>query len=437
MENRVVWSQGLFIRPQHFQQMERHIEWQVQRHAGALGAYGWGVTDLSIDLSRLRMGEFALARCAGIFPDGTPFQVPETGLLPPSLTLPSGYVGLVYLALPQDRPGQGAISDGVATRYGTFVALVRDTGDGPDGEAVEMRLARLNLSLHLEGDVPPDRACIAVARVQDVAASRQAVLDDGHIPSCLTIGTSPVLRGFVAEVRGLVAQRRHGVPSGPDAGVEDWLLLTALGRAQPLLAHMDTDGTSHPEALYRFFLSLAGELSSFTELRHVSELPPYRHDDLRACFGPLMWELRRFLSARGAQVVKLGFEPCTIRQETWFAVVPDADWIDSADFVLSVKTILTPEDTVNKVHAKRLKIYLGNEVESLRKQGINGFGLQPLERQVRHLPAVTGRAYFRLEKNHVNWRDLHASGRFGLMALPDVTKQEFEILMWVFPGGMP
>lgn len=437
MDNRVVWSQGLFIRPQHFQQMERQLEWRIGFHAGALGAYGWGVTDLSIDLPRLQLGELALARCAGIFPDGTPFQVPETGLLPPSLVLPPGYAGLVYLALPLDRPGQNAISDGAATRYGTFVAHVRDTGDGPDGDAVEMRLARLNLSLHLEGDVPPDRTCIAVARVQDVAANRQAILDEGHIPSCLAIGTSLVLRGFVAEVRGLVSQRRHEIPPASDAGPQDWLLLAALGRAQPVLTHMDAGGTQHPEALYRFFLSLAGELSSFTELRHVPELPPYRHDDLRACFGPLMWELRRFLSPRGARVVKLGFEPCTTRERTWFAAIPDTAWIDSADFVLSVTSALSPEDTKAKVEARRLKIYLGSEVDTLRTSGTPGFALELLDRQARYLPTVPGRLYFRLGRNHMAWRDLHTSGRFGLVVAPNFMTPDFEILMWVFPEGMP
>ena len=39
-KNRVVWSEGLFLRPQHFQQQERYLEACLQGRAGALRADG-------------------------------------------------------------------------------------------------------------------------------------------------------------------------------------------------------------------------------------------------------------------------------------------------------------------------------------------------------------------------------------------------------------
>ena len=57
-------------------------------------------------------------------------------------------------------------------------------------------------------------------------------------------------------------------------------------------------GQLHPEALYHRFISLAGELATFTESRkRPPAFPPYRHDDLYGTFRPVMAALRQSLSA--------------------------------------------------------------------------------------------------------------------------------------------
>ena len=35
--NRIVWSEGLFLRPQHFQQQERHLESWIEGRTGLPG----------------------------------------------------------------------------------------------------------------------------------------------------------------------------------------------------------------------------------------------------------------------------------------------------------------------------------------------------------------------------------------------------------------
>jgi len=71
-KNKVVWSEGLFLRPQHFQQHDRYIESLVEGRAGPLRNHSWGFTSLAIDRDQLGIGKFAIATASGIFPDGTP-----------------------------------------------------------------------------------------------------------------------------------------------------------------------------------------------------------------------------------------------------------------------------------------------------------------------------------------------------------------------------
>jgi hypothetical protein len=46
--NRVVWAEGLFLRPQHFQQAERYLERLISQRLESLVPYGAGFTRLSL-----------------------------------------------------------------------------------------------------------------------------------------------------------------------------------------------------------------------------------------------------------------------------------------------------------------------------------------------------------------------------------------------------
>jgi predicted component of type VI protein secretion system len=71
--NKVVWSEGLFLRPQHFQQSDRYFEKLVRSRVDALRPYAWGITDLTINRDLLGLGKIAVDEGRGIFEDGTPF----------------------------------------------------------------------------------------------------------------------------------------------------------------------------------------------------------------------------------------------------------------------------------------------------------------------------------------------------------------------------
>ena len=85
--NRVVWSEGLFLRPQHFQQQERYLEAYIEGRAAALQSYPWGLTELEIERDLLGIGKLGLRRARGVFPDGTPFVMPDTDPLPAPLEI--------------------------------------------------------------------------------------------------------------------------------------------------------------------------------------------------------------------------------------------------------------------------------------------------------------------------------------------------------------
>ena len=51
---KVLWGEGLFLRPQHFQQQDRYHEARLNETSSALHPYCWGVRRLAIDTDALK-----------------------------------------------------------------------------------------------------------------------------------------------------------------------------------------------------------------------------------------------------------------------------------------------------------------------------------------------------------------------------------------------
>ena len=80
--DKVVWQEGMFLRAQHFQQQDRHVEHLLQARAAPLRPHPWGLTEIALDRDLLAADRFALASAAGVMEDGTPFDIPGTADAP-------------------------------------------------------------------------------------------------------------------------------------------------------------------------------------------------------------------------------------------------------------------------------------------------------------------------------------------------------------------
>ncbi|TIT87618.1 MAG: type VI secretion system baseplate subunit TssK, partial [Mesorhizobium sp.] len=133
--NRVLWSEGLFLRTQHFQQQDRFLEATVRGALRAGQLHTFGFQQLTLDQSLLDAGQIAILSARGIFPDGTPFSIPEMMDAPRPLpvTADTG-AGPVLIALPLEPPGgvgfDPAHAASTGARYHGRIVSVRDAVQG-------------------------------------------------------------------------------------------------------------------------------------------------------------------------------------------------------------------------------------------------------------------------------------------------------------------
>jgi type VI secretion protein, VC_A0114 family len=265
--NRVVWSEGLFLRPQHFQQQERFLETYVEGRVAALRSHSWGFTEVEIERDLLAIGKLGLRRARGVFPDGTPFTMPENEPLPAPLEISLQMRDqVVFLAVPLRKSGALQSTrqpNGVElTRYRSRDYETRDvTSDS--AAATELTVAALNTRLMSQTEPREDFAQIPLAHVVERRADGQVVLDDRFMPTVLKSGAAVRLATFLTELQGLLHQRGEALAAravasgrGGAAEIADFLMLQIVNRYAPVVTHLASNAVCHPEELYRLLLEM-------------------------------------------------------------------------------------------------------------------------------------------------------------------------------------
>ncbi len=420
---KVVWSEGMFLRCQHFQQQDRYLENLVRGSVVNGLPFPWGVRRLVLDAAVLERGRIAVVEADGILPDGTPFNVPKDQDAPPALALDETTRDeTIYLCLPVDQAGKAVaeVSDGDtgAARFQASVTKVADCSDVRTGSEADIRLGHLCLRLMQGGDDRSGYFGIPVARIRDVSANGKVTLDKTFIPTCLSIQASDQLRGFVVELQGLLHQRGDAlakVDNAPErqgtvADHINFMLLQLVNRHEPVLTHLAGDADFHPEALFRLYLQLAGELATFfSRSQRPPEFPAYRHDDLTATFEPLEATIREFLSVefeKRAIQIPLQAHP---EYGLYVGKIEDRSLLSSAAFVLAVTSDLDAASMARQFpdHSKTGAV---EQIQKLVNLALLGIPLRPRPTAPRQINYNINAAYFELDKTSEHWSELEQSG---------------------------
>ncbi|MGH9347016.1 MAG: type VI secretion system baseplate subunit TssK [Vicinamibacterales bacterium] len=422
--NKVVWSEGLFLQPQHFQQQDRYFERYVETRCQALASHSWGFTDIELERDFLDIGKFGLRRAAGVFPDGTPFRMPDDDPVPAPIDIaPNARDQVLYLAVPlrrADAPDveRAAAANGLA-RHDVRELEARDATSA-SGEPVVVEVGALRTRLMLASDVTQAYACLPLAHLVECRADKHVVLDGSFIPTVLRAGAAPRLAMFMTELLGLLHQRGEALSGrvtatgrGAAAEIAEFLMLQAINRYEPLVGHFADSGIVHPEDLYRVCASAAGELATFTTpSQRAPMLAGYRHDRLRESFDPVIAALRASLSA----VLEQRAIPIPIESKKFgisVAAVSDRTLYGTAVFVLAARADVPAEELRRRFPAQ-LKIGPVEKIRDLVNLQLPGVPVNAVPVAPRQIPYHAGFVYFELDQSDELWGQLKTSGGVAL-----------------------
>ncbi len=413
---RVVWTEGLFITPQHLQQQDLYHEGLVATRVAALSPYPWGVLQLEIDREALAAGQLQLVRFEGIFPDGMPLQFEKgSAEAPPGRPVddhfpPSARVLEVFLGLPREGGGGSSYGAANAARYSLVSRQVAD--QSAPASIVGVEYAQRNVRIVFGDEEREGLECVKIAEIVRDASATPTVLES-YVPPCLRLDAAPsiaeglrkLLRTMAAKQRELSDSRRHRDASSLEFTASDvtrYLQLNALNGCVPLLAHLVEAGDLHPYSAYLLLLQVAGQLSTFAAESDTPTVPKFQFLDLRATFDPLLLQLSSHL--RSVAIEQCISVPLEQRGGMQVGRLTDERLAKCQQFILTVKSEL-PEQQVAEQVPRLSKIASVADIQGLVQAAAPGVPLQVTFRPPPEVPVRPGLVYFSLGTGDPNWRN--------------------------------
>jgi type VI secretion system protein ImpJ len=419
--SKVVWSEGLFLRPQHFQQGDRYVEHLIMGRTAQVTPYPWGFSDFEIDRDVARQGKFGLRRASGIMPDGTPFDLPADSPLPPPVSAPENAAGLIaWLMLPMIQPNTREVDAEAAESASRYVVgsetLIDSTSKLHVEEQVDVALPRL--AYEVRKTPKPGFLNIACARIIEVN-DKSIVFDERFAPPILLVAAHPTVTGWLDRVIGWVDTKLEELArfasdrlaGGGLQGV-DYSVLQLLNRQVLVLKHFRASRYIHPERLYVELLRLAGELATYsTKERRARDYPPYDHDDLDRTFAPVLADIQRFLSVDTNRAIRL--EISRVAQNAYLANVGDRNLFKAATFVLEVEAN-RPLTEIQLQFPALFKVGPNTKMNDIVHAHLPGIPLIHVPTPPAQIRAISSNVYFILDRMSPLWPTFSTAAGIGM-----------------------
>ena len=439
--SKVVWSEGMYLAPHHFQVQSRYFEDALHFATSSMLPWAYGLAGCSVDENALRNGTLSLTHARGIFPDGLPFDMPECDALPPPRSLvdlfpPTREGVVVLLAIPERKAGGAncAVTAESGARFRSVERSIPDESTGSDERPV--RLGQKNIRLVLETEEVNGAVSLPLARiVRD--GSGHFVLDPAFIPPCVQIVASErlmlLLRRLIEileEKSDALSRSAAGSKSALSAqGVAFFWLLHAVNSALGVLRHLWIAKRGHPEEVFLELSRLGGALCTFVVDSHPRMLPLYDHARLGECFEALDQHIRRHLNV----VLPLNcirIELTRTADYFYQGEIIDPRCLGPSRWVFGIESGIGEVELISKVPTL-VKVCSAKFVGELVKRALPGLATTHLPVPPSAVPAKVESQYFGITRTGPFWDHIVQTRQIGIYVpgdLPDPKLELFVIL---------
>lgn len=439
--SRVIWREGLFLQPQHFQQQERFFEHETHVRSAHFHGHFHGFTTLQLDPDLLMAGKIGLLKATGYFPDGTYFSIPDKDPAPPCLELANfPNAGKVMLSLPSPHwhaqqlewPEDDHNAEEPARMK--FVAQAVDIPSmyDPELEPQNIEVARLGSFLsidtqHQEGHVQLQVCELLPSKNGEVHIHAAFIepclcsLQNGNIRRVLE-AVLALLQNKIGQLR----QRRVRKGSHNSSEIGDFLLLQACVQHRLIFAHLLGSKQVHPEAAYLRLLACLGAVTLYGDDSAADFSPSYNHDNLRLCFDAALTAIRNALAGlhdQHAIQIPLTPKPGGIH----IGQITDRALVGNAHFYLSVHA-LAPEELIQRQLPSTVKIGPVEKLRDLVNLNLPGVRLKSVQQSPAVLPHYADHLCFQLEtRAEPLWKLLEQTGHLAIHYAGDLPELRLEL----------
>jgi len=444
--NRIVWSEGMFLGPHHFQQRDRFLQSELHFIQAGIRPHGWGARFLEIDTEALTNSRFTLSSLEAVLPDGTLVRAPTADPLPPSRQF-SEFFGAslqvlpVYLALPDVRTGVPLcqLNGQDSQQTSRYLGENRDLPDlNRPGQETEVLVARQNLKILFGGENLEGYITLKVAEIERNNDGLPMLRPDYAAPSLTLRAASPtdgivrsLLETMSSKSTALAAQTRQRdgtMIEFTSSDVGSFWLLHTINSYIPHLAHYQAHKDSHPLDLYLCLAQLAGSLCTFGVDRHPRDVAAYDHEKLGETFRSLEKTIRELLGS----VMPSRYRGVVLKQETenllTGEIVEERLLQPGVSWYLSVSGEM-PEGRIRDEVPQQIIIGTPHNVDFLVRTATPGVLFSHIPVPPRDFPLKTGHVYFQLDGSGEAWSTIQDARAIAIyLGGPELRDLSFELI---------
>lgn len=413
----VLWHQGMFLRPHHFQASDRY--WHEQLHVSSQWDcnYNWGVQSIELNLDALQNYRFEVRRLQCRLRDGTLVRVPQDGIIS-SIDFRDALARQnpleMVLAVPALQPTRSNLGgpEDITIRYRAEIPREGIVDENTGQNAWQIQFKQLNIRLLTSLDDFAGYEVIPLARVER-SAKAEAVpqLHMPFIPPLLSChGWEPLQVGILQQIyhraSKLVKQRAQQVRSrritfdsqspGDRKIFEGLRLLNEVSSHLRIMAH--AQGV-HPLHAYMELCRLVGKLAILgPNVEPPDDLPLYEHDNLGHCFYTVANYINELL---GRGLDQMGYEDAQfIGSGLRMKVNMEPRWLAQGyQMFVGVECPLPPDQVVRLLRGGlNMKIGSQDNVDDIFQRGLRGLAFTHNPKPPRALPDSRTLSYFQIDR---------------------------------------
>ena len=411
--SKILWTEGVTLRPQHFQQQDRYHEVRLHRMATVLQPYAWGLSAAAIWNEEALANNILQAESLSlVFPDGETYDAPGSDLLPQVVELaglPSSEPHFTfYAALPAYHSHGGNVAGfrGQDLAQARFLQLELETADQYT-EALDSHIVYLAKQARLLSHLASKEGYLAVPVLRIRRRSGGGFeIDPTFMSPCMSVSAAPALARLLdslmqklqAKIDALYAAQREPskdvVVQGGDLS-SFWLLQTISAGCASLQHHVQGH-KFHPERLFQDLLVLAGGLMAFSRKVRIKDLPAYDHEQPGPVFTRLDAILRDLVdTVISSKYLAISLVQDPARPSYFEGKLPDT--IDQKTMLcLGVRADLPALELVAMVPA-RFKVGSPEDVGRLVASALPGVDLVHMPQVPAAVPIRPNTYYFALQ----------------------------------------
>lgn len=416
---KVLWGEGLFLRPQHFQLQDAYHEQRLNHIIQASLPFAYGIQSIEFDETQLGMNILALSRIKMVWQDGEIYRAPELDLLPEPIQLDTLNLRTemaIYLALPMIQASKQNLhhqDHSQSSRYHSYLSSTHDLFT--NAATAEITLVRRRAEFKIfEISQGPEQVLDGYFYLPIGTMKRQSsgnfVLDHKFIPPILHIEASEnllnnlkrtlnIIRAKIKTIQNNNRENEQKLIEFRSGDIVSFWLVNALNTAHATLNHILQYPRIHPERLYSELLRLTGSLLTFSTAYAVDHLPQYQHHHLQESFGQLDVILRELLDTIiSNRYISIALKET--RPSYWVGSLETDKISRDTRLYLAVSSSVMPAHDLIAYVPIRFKVGSTVDVEQRVIAALPAVPVQHLIQVPTAIPVRSGVSYFEIEPNN-------------------------------------